>query len=272
VASHSERDEVNMTAARKTRTATPPTSTTSRAKRSDPLVEFCRALPGATEDVKWEKDLIFSVGGKMFAGFQMPEGQPLAFKVDPLAFDGLVGKNGIVPAPYMAKHSWISVTDRAKVPEKKLTSLLEDAHRIVAAGLSARAQAALGLAGAPKPKGAAAAKADPGVDALFVRAAPAVRATYEAVLEAARKVGPMTVEARKTSIHLVRQSAFAGIATRKEALVLTVKSGAAIKSPRVWRSEKVSANRWHVEIKLASPKDVDKDVRAWLTAAYAMSS
>jgi predicted DNA-binding protein (MmcQ/YjbR family) len=30
-------------------------------------MELCRSLPGVTEDVKWENDLIFSVGGKMFA-------------------------------------------------------------------------------------------------------------------------------------------------------------------------------------------------------------
>ena len=28
---------------------------------------FCLALPSVTEDVKWEKDLVFSIGAKMFA-------------------------------------------------------------------------------------------------------------------------------------------------------------------------------------------------------------
>ncbi len=31
----------------------------------DPLQAFCRSLPGATEDIKWGKDLIFSVGGRV---------------------------------------------------------------------------------------------------------------------------------------------------------------------------------------------------------------
>jgi predicted DNA-binding protein (MmcQ/YjbR family) len=30
------------------------------------LREFCMALPGVTEDVKWGNDLCFSVGKKMF--------------------------------------------------------------------------------------------------------------------------------------------------------------------------------------------------------------
>src|SRR5215475_13827940 len=85
---------------------------TSRKVGEDALVEFCRSLSGATEDVKWGKDLIFSVGGKMFAGFLLPEGDPIGFKVEPAVFSELVGKKGVVPAPYMAKHSWVSVTNR----------------------------------------------------------------------------------------------------------------------------------------------------------------
>ena len=45
----------------------PPPKKAAR-RPTDPLVAFCRSLPGATEDIKWEHDLIFSVGGKMFAG------------------------------------------------------------------------------------------------------------------------------------------------------------------------------------------------------------
>jgi len=99
--------------------------------RGDALIEHCRSLPGATEDIKWGHDLIFSVRGKMFAGFQLPDGEPLGFKVEPPVFEAMVGKNGVIPAPYMAKHSWISVTDRKKLPEAKLKALLSESHRLV---------------------------------------------------------------------------------------------------------------------------------------------
>ena len=117
----------------------------------DPLLDFCRRLPGATEDVKWGADLIFSVGGKMFAGFQMPEGEPLGFKADPLVFASLVGHDGIVPAPYMAKHHWVSVTERRRVPVATLQDLLAESHRLVAEKLPARTRQALGLASPPPP-------------------------------------------------------------------------------------------------------------------------
>jgi hypothetical protein len=106
------------------------------------------------------------------------------------------------------------------------------------------------------------------VDALFAKSTPAVRATYEAILKASRALGKVVVEPKKTSIHLVRSSAFAGIATRKDAVILTVKAAGAIRSPRVHRSERTSANRWHVEFRLESPSEVDRDVRAWLKDAY----
>ena len=40
---------------------------------TDPLVAYCRTLPAATEDVKWDNDLVFSVGGKMFMVMSLPD-------------------------------------------------------------------------------------------------------------------------------------------------------------------------------------------------------
>ena len=116
------------------------------SKRKDLLIEFCRSLPGATEDVKWGDNLIFSVGGKMFAGFQLPAGDPIGFKVDPLLFAGLVGHDGIVPAPYMAKNFWVHVTDQRKLPLETLKEFLVGSHRLVAEKLPKKTRVALGLA------------------------------------------------------------------------------------------------------------------------------
>jgi hypothetical protein len=110
------------------------------------------------------------------------------------------------------------------------------------------------------------------VDAHFLRSTASVRATYDAILNASRALGPVEVEPKKTSIHLVRATAFAGIATRREALLLTLKSDAAIRSARVHRAEQASARRWHIEFRLASPKEVDRELRGWLAAAYALAA
>lgn len=97
---------------------------------------------------------------------------------------------------------------------------------------------------------------------------PSVKATYVAILKAAKKLGPVREEAKKTSIHLVRKSAFAGVATRKKNLVLTLKSDSEVASDRILKRERTSANRWYFEIKLEAPQQVDREILGWLRKAY----
>jgi hypothetical protein len=104
----------------------------------------------------------------------------------------------------------------------------------------------------------------------FTKSAPSVRATYAEILKASRRLGPVREEAKKTSIHLVRDTAFAGIATRKAALILTLKAARRLANPRVHRCEQASANRWHAEIRVTAPEDVDAELRTWLAEAYSL--
>lgn len=114
--------------------------------------------------------------------------------------------------------------------------------------------------------------ARPTVAALFVRSNPMVRDTYGAVLEAARTLGPVRVSPKKTSIHLENRTAFAGIGTRKNELVLTLKSTERIDSARVEKSEQLSAHRWYSYVRLKAPSDVDREIRAWLARSYKLAS
>ena len=110
------------------------------------------------------------------------------------------------------------------------------------------------------------------VESHFDGKDPAVRATYLRLLEAARSLGPVAEDPKKTSIHLVRDTAFAGVATRRSSLILTLKSAKDIRSPRVDKREQTSAHRWHVEIRLEQPADVDRQLASWLSAAYALGA
>jgi len=113
--------------------------------------------------------------------------------------------------------------------------------------------------------------AKPTVRHHFDGRSPAVQDIYARIVSAARAVAPVREEPKKTSIHLVRKSAFAGIATRKDALILTVKSAGDIRSPRIIKREQASAHRWHLEIRLDDPAQVDDELRSWLTAAMRLS-
>ena len=99
-----------------------------------------------------------------------------------------------------------------------------------------------------------------------------VRALYDRLGKMVSKFGEWSEDPKKTSIHFNRRTAFAGIATRKEAIVLTVKASRKIVSPRILKSERTSANRWHHEIKLSKPSDVDAELASWLREAYDLSA
>ena len=98
-----------------------------------------------------------------------------------------------------------------------------------------------------------------------------VHATYDRLLKNARQFGPVIEEPKKTSIHLVNRTAFAGVATRKSAIVLTIKSDRKLSNPRIHKSERTSANRFHHEVKLTSPAEVDTELVKWLKDAYELS-
>lgn len=109
------------------------------------------------------------------------------------------------------------------------------------------------------------------VKSHFAKSDPAVLATYQRLLEAARTLGPVAEDAKKTSIHLVRHTAFAGVATRRSSLILTLKSAQDIRSPRIEKREQTSAHRWHLDIRLEKPADVDRQLTTWLNTAYELA-
>lgn len=109
------------------------------------------------------------------------------------------------------------------------------------------------------------------IDAHFEGRPPAVRAVYDRILETARQFGPFQEEPKKTSIHLARKSAFAGVATRRDSLILTLKSSGDIDSVRIVKRERTSANRWHLEIKLTKPAEIDAELKRWMRDAYELA-
>jgi len=110
------------------------------------------------------------------------------------------------------------------------------------------------------------------VNAHFENRDAVVRQIYDRLLKSARTFGPVVEDLKKTSIHLVNRTAFAGVATRKSSIVLTIKADSDISNPRIHRSEQASARRFHLEVKLTSPAEVDSELIRWLKSAYALSA
>jgi hypothetical protein len=107
------------------------------------------------------------------------------------------------------------------------------------------------------------------IDALS-SASPVARALYEELLHTLAPLGAFETEVKKTSIHLVRSSAFAGVHPRKRHLLVTIKAAAPISSGRIVKTEQVSKNRWHLDVKVAVAGDIDAELLGWLREAYAI--
>lgn len=117
----------------------------SNASRIERLQSACRALRAVTEDIKWDNDLVFSVGDKMFAVFDTDGGESVSFKADEEAFDMLTNQSGARPAPYLARYSWVTIDRADAFPLEFVQELLEESHRLVAEKLPKGKRAKLGL-------------------------------------------------------------------------------------------------------------------------------
>ena len=114
---------------------------------ADTFHKRAMALPGATFDIKWGADRVYSVGGKMFAaaGAVGDDAPAYSFKASDLAFEALVEQGLARPAPYAARFKWVQLTSADALTETELTAYLGQAHGLVAAGLSRKLRLSLGL-------------------------------------------------------------------------------------------------------------------------------
>jgi predicted DNA-binding protein (MmcQ/YjbR family) len=106
----------------------------------------CLSFPNVTEVVLWGNDLVFKIGGKMFAviGLDVASDHCMSFKCTPEKFAELVERDGIVPAPYVARYHWVALKRFNALSEKELKTLLRTAYDLVLEKLPRKAKADLG--------------------------------------------------------------------------------------------------------------------------------
>jgi predicted DNA-binding protein (MmcQ/YjbR family) len=117
----------------------------------DWLRELCLSFPGSTEQIQWGYDLLFKVGGKMFAITPLePAPVCLSFKASPEDFAELTERPNIIPAPYLARAQWVALQTRDALPADELARLLRDSYDMIFAKLSKKAREAVS---SPRPGG-----------------------------------------------------------------------------------------------------------------------
>jgi len=120
------------------------------------LRKICLAFPGATEQIQWGSDLVFKVGGKMFAVTPLePAPVCLSFKASPESFAELTERVDIIAAPYLARAQWVALQTRDALPTDELARLLRDSYDMVFAKLPKKARDAVSNSktAAPKARG-----------------------------------------------------------------------------------------------------------------------
>ena len=102
----------------------------------DQLRKLCLSFPGAMEQIQWGDDLLFKVGGKMFAVTPLePAKVWISLKASPENFAELTERPGILPAPYLARAKWVSLESADALPEAEIAQLLRESYELVLAKL-----------------------------------------------------------------------------------------------------------------------------------------
>jgi predicted DNA-binding protein (MmcQ/YjbR family) len=111
----------------------------------DKLRKHCLSFPGATEQIQWGADLVFKVGGRMFAvaATEVDASHRLSFKSSDEAFAELVEREGVAPAPYLARAKWVALETFDALSDREIEKQIADAYALVRAKLPRKVQAAI---------------------------------------------------------------------------------------------------------------------------------
>ena len=102
------------------------------------------SMPHATESVQWGDDLVFKIGGKMFAVLVLePAKVWLTFKCTPEECAELTERPGIIPAPYSARYYWVALETHEALSSSELERLLRNSYEMVLEELPRKARATL---------------------------------------------------------------------------------------------------------------------------------
>lgn len=107
--------------------------------------ELIAELPAVTEEVKWEENLCFLVGGKIFIVASLAQPLRVAFKCAEEDFEPLTDRDGIMQAPHFARRAWVQVVQPGALSRGEWKHYLGASYTLVRAKLTKKVRAELGL-------------------------------------------------------------------------------------------------------------------------------
>ena len=109
------------------------------------------------------------------------------------------------------------------------------------------------------------------VDDFFAGRPPVQRRAFDAIAAHLGKLRPIHVEAVIACVMFKRTRSFAEVRAKRDGLDLIFLLSRTVEHPRIARTFRLSANRVVHYVLVRTKADVDSQVRAWLTEAYASS-
>lgn len=96
------------------------------------LQKICKSLPGSTEDIKWENHLCYCIGGKMYISIGLDHSPVTSsFKVKEEDFEELSAREGLAPAPYLARYKWVWTSDINLLSREEWDFYIQQSYELV---------------------------------------------------------------------------------------------------------------------------------------------
>lgn len=98
---------------------------------ADRIVAIIQQFPAVTQEVKWEVNECFLIGGKIFAVRSLVEDFAFSIKVTQEDFYELVEREGVIQAPYFKRNQWIKISSTHALSTAEWQQYLASAYQLV---------------------------------------------------------------------------------------------------------------------------------------------
>lgn len=95
------------------------------------LRTFCLSLPNVTEAPRWDSDLCFTTKGNMFCFATEDVDSGASFKVKEEEFREMTHREGIIPAPYLAREHWVYVLEFSWLSDAEWEHYVRQSYELV---------------------------------------------------------------------------------------------------------------------------------------------
>lgn len=96
----------------------------------DKLRNLCLSFPDAVEEIKFGSDVYYSVAGEVFCTTSADVDSGVSFQVNAEEFREMSRREGIIPAPYLARKHWVYVLAFSWLSKKEWERYIQQSYQL----------------------------------------------------------------------------------------------------------------------------------------------